>query len=90
MMEALLIILAVAALVAITVGQVYAMWNIWKDHFEKEQKRKAESQGSISVETVCDECGGSLRLSGAYRFRNRLLCGKCWRRTTNSLQVEEK
>lgn len=89
-MEMLITILAIVTLAAILVGQVYGMWGLWKDRLEKEQKRKAESQGSISVETVCDECGSSLRLSGAYRFRNRLLCGKCWRRTTNSLQVEEK
>ena len=86
-METLITILAIVTLTAITVGQVYGMWSIWKDHLEKEQKRKQEAQGSITVETVCDECGSSLRLSGAYRFRGRYLCGKCWQRTVNSLKI---
>ena len=86
-METLITILAIAALAAITVGQVCGMWSLWKDCLEKEQKRKQEAQGNITVETVCDECGSSLRLSGAYRFRGRYLCGKCWQRTVNSLKI---
>lgn len=83
-MGALLSWMVVFALGLIIAGHTLWAWSIWKEHLEKSRKLK----GSVSIETVCDECGHSMAQTGAYIFRKKYLCGKCLRKAISSLREE--
>ena len=84
-METLITILAIAALAAILVGQVIWMVNTYRESQEKQRKLR----GSVSIETVCDECGHTMSRDGAYIFRKRYLCGRCLEKAISKLKEED-
>lgn len=81
-MDAFFSVLAVVALLAIIVSHAFWAWSLWKEKMEKIRKLK----NSVSIETVCDECGHSMVRAGAYIFRKQYLCGDCLRKITSSLK----
>lgn len=83
-MNAIVTILVIVALMAIIVGHAFWTWSIWKEKMEKIRKL----QGSVSIETVCDECGHSMTQTGAYSFRKKYLCGKCLKKAVSLLEKE--
>lgn len=89
-MDALITFLVTAAMAALFVANLFWMWSIWDERMKKEQRRKEEAKHTLVIETVCDACGSSMFKDGGYKFRGRYLCGKCLKRTINSIKVEDK
>lgn len=81
-MDIFLFVLAVVALLAIIASHAFWAWSLWKEKMEKMRKFK----NSVSIETVCDECGHSMAQAGAYIFRKQYLCGDCLRKRISSLK----
>ena len=85
-MNAIVAILVIVALMTIIVGHAFWTWSIWKEKMEKRRK----TQDSVTIETVCDECGHSMTQTGAYSFRKKYLCGNCLKKAISLLEKEDK